>query len=452
MGITFVQKTDPEKRKKNAKIALVLAGGAVSGGAYKVGGLKALNDYLVGYSVNDFDVYVGLSAGAFLAAPLSAGVPPEELLKSLSGDSEVIAQLGPFDFFYPNFAEVLDIPGELWRDWRGFLPSALATLIAHYPLVREETGDAFEAFRRDPSYARFEKLLLPAIAAVGAATKIPSLLDYLPGGVFDNSRLERYMRENLKRLRLPNEFRGLREKTGKELYITATNLDTAERVVFGAGEDESLAVSEAIQASTALPGFYKPARIKGVDYVDGAVRRTASLDVAVEHGADLVICYNPLRPFHNHVPVKRDEKTGEYRATKQRLADRGILFVVNQVLRTLLHTRLHYAIQQLRTDPDFKGDILLIEPTSYEYKFFDINPLAFWKRTQAAQQGYFSVQHSVKRHFKRVQEMLAPYGIELSAKHVEEDLRQMRKTDDLRDIAEILQTPSPAHSHAAEGI
>ena len=40
-----------------------------------------------------------------------------------------------------------------------------------------------------------------------------------------------------------------------------------------------------MQASTALPLFYKPARIKGVDYVDGGVRRTANIDVAIEKGA-----------------------------------------------------------------------------------------------------------------------------------------------------------------------
>ena len=40
---------------------------------------------------------------------------------------------------------------------------------------------------------------------------------------------------------------------GVELYIVAMNLDTAERVVFGHDEDTSLTISEAVQASTALP-------------------------------------------------------------------------------------------------------------------------------------------------------------------------------------------------------
>jgi len=445
MGISIVHKSAPDADRRNAKVGLVLAGGAVSGGAYKIGGLKALNDYTVNRSVTDFDLYVGLSAGAFLATPLAAGIGPEEIFKSLSGDSEVLSQLRPYDFFYPNFDESLRVPLEVLNDLKSFLPTALATLAAHYPMVRDETSSAADRFFEKPTYANLEKVLLPSLEAVATAAKGPSILDYLPGGPFDNRRLERYLRTNLERLGIPNHFRAFREHTGKDLFISATRLDTAEREVFGPGENEAATISEAVQASSALPGFYKPARIRGVDYVDGAVRRTASLDVAIEHGAELVICYNPLRPFHNHVPVKYDDRKGDYKATKKRLADRGIVLVLNQVLRTLLHTRLHYALEKYRDDPNFDGDILVIEPTSYEYRFFDINPLAFWKRIQAAQQGFYSVQHSIKRKAKEIEEVLAPYGIELSSKYIDEDLRSLKRAEDLQDVSDILQTPAPLH-------
>ena len=68
MGITIVQKSDLTVRKRNPRIALVLAGGAISGGGFKLGGLKAFDDFLVNRKTTDFDIYVGLSAGAFLAA------------------------------------------------------------------------------------------------------------------------------------------------------------------------------------------------------------------------------------------------------------------------------------------------------------------------------------------------------------------------------------------------
>src|ERR1041385_6716176 len=143
---------------------------------------------------------------------------------------------------------------------------------------------------------------------------------------------------------MTNDFRVLYRLRQIELYIVAMNLDTAERVVFGHDEDSSVTISESVQASTALPGFYKPARIKGVDYVDGGVRRTANIDVAIEHGADLVICYNPFRPFHNRVR-RVNGKNGEYTIEGQLLADSGLLTVINQVFRTLLHSRLQYGLR-----------------------------------------------------------------------------------------------------------
>ena len=141
------------------------------------------------------------------------------------------------------------------------------------------------------------------------------------------------------------------------------NLDTAERVVFGHDEDASVTISEAVQASTALPGFYKPARIHGIDYVDGGVRRTANIDVAIEHGADLIICYNPFRPFSNRVaPPLRPRRPATYVHEGAPLADGGMLSVLNQVFRTLLHSRLQYGLRQYQDDPNFQGDIIVIEP------------------------------------------------------------------------------------------
>src|SRR6266436_4959093 len=95
MGLTIVHKSDLTTRKKNPRVALVLAGGAVTGGAYKLGGLKALDDFLVNRKTTDFDIYVGLSAGSFLAAPLAGGVTPVEMLKSLDGPSPDSRHRGP---------------------------------------------------------------------------------------------------------------------------------------------------------------------------------------------------------------------------------------------------------------------------------------------------------------------------------------------------------------------
>jgi len=102
----------------------------------------------------------------------------------------------------------------------------------------------------------------------------------------------------------------------------------------GAGENCELSISQAVQASSALPIFYKPARLNGVDYVDGGVRHTANIDVAIEKGADLIICYNPFRPFLNRIDAEDTDTS--YFAEGRYLADRGLKAIINQVFRTLL--------------------------------------------------------------------------------------------------------------------
>ncbi len=80
-----------------------------------------------------------------------------------------------------------------------------------------------------------------------------------------------YVRKNIERNGLTNDFREIQKISGKGIYISAMRLDDGKRVIFGPDEDNSMTLSEAIQASTRGSGFYKPARIGGVDYVDGGV-------------------------------------------------------------------------------------------------------------------------------------------------------------------------------------
>jgi len=82
-------------------------------------------------------------------------------------------------------------------------------------------------------------------------------------------------------------------------------------------------------------GPLQSARIRGVDYVDGGVRHTANIDVAIEKGDDLIICYNPFRPFLNRIDA--EDTDSSYFAEGRYLADRGLKAIINQVFRTLLH-------------------------------------------------------------------------------------------------------------------
>src|SRR5262245_14243451 len=411
MGLTLIRKSDGARPVSNPTVALVLAGGAISGGAFKVGGLKALNDFLIGRKITDLDIYVGLSAGSILATSLAAGITPDEMVKVLHGTSNRLDQLRPIDFYQPNLSEFVSRPAKFAYDLCTYLPSIGRDFATGLPGLPAAVGPAAREFLRDPTYTRLEALAMRLFQHISPKREVPALTNHVPSGFFDNSSLERWLSRSLERLRLPNDFRAFQRKRPSRLYISACELDTAERVVFGADENCEVTISQAVQASSALPIFYKPARINGVDYVDGGVRHTANIDIAIEKGADLIICYNPFRPFLNR--IDSEEGGGAYFANGRYLADRGALVVANQVFRTLLHSRLKLGVQRYLADDRFEGDIILLEPRERESDFFGMNPLAFWKRDQAIEHGFESVRMTVEQNFDQLQAVLAHYGLQM---------------------------------------
>src|SRR5881227_442876 len=69
------------RRRPRSKTALVLGGGGFTSGVYEIGALRALDLLSVNRTVYQFDVYVGTSAGSFVAAAVANGVTPEEMMR-----------------------------------------------------------------------------------------------------------------------------------------------------------------------------------------------------------------------------------------------------------------------------------------------------------------------------------------------------------------------------------
>lgn len=440
MGITLVQKSDLSKRKPTAKTALVLAGGAISGGAFKVGGLKALDDFLVNRKVTDFDVYLGISAGAFLAAPLAGGIGPEVMLESLDGVSERFTQLSPLHLYYPNYKEWFTRPLSFFYKHLSFVPGIAYDVLSSLPRLRKQLLHHIIDFVKDPTYSNYERLTKPMFKAMYGDRSIPNLGSVLPSGIFDNRKIADYIRTNMERNHLADSFKILKKVRGKSLYIVAMDLDSSRRVVFGHDEKNDVSISDAVQASSCIPGFYKPARIKGIDYIDGGVRRTASLDIAVEKGAELIICYNPFRPFFNQIELEYLRRENKHITKHKRLSDRGMLMVFNQVFRTLFHSRLEYDIKHYQEDPHFRGDIIIIEPHEDDTAFFELNPLMFWNRARAARMGFESVRRSISNRYADIKKILNAYGIEMSDNQVQVDVSSLeRLRNDDEAVMQVLE-------------
>ena len=113
-------------------------------------------------------------------------------------------------------------------------------------------------------------------------------------------------------------------------------------------------ISQAVKASSALPGLYPPARIGGRDYVDGALKKTLHASVALKEGAKLLVCVNPLVPFNADLASAAGAKPVH-------LADRGLVTVLSQTFRALIHSRMRVGMERYAKDfPD--ADVVLFEP------------------------------------------------------------------------------------------
>ena len=432
MAITILQKSSGS-RKRKPTMALVLSGGAVSGGAFKVGGLIALDTLFQNFSVMDFHMYLGISAGSFLAAPLAASISPQDLMRSFGGMKSRFAPFTAFDMYLPNLKELLEKSADMTSELAGMYPRvafSMAKVISRNAAVLMSAARQSARTRGRSDLSRLEGPMRE-LAALGE--QLPSLQSFIPSGVFDNAPLEKYMRKNLRKARAPNHFGLLERDRNRKLYIYSVDLDTAQDVVFGPDERNDATISEAVQASTALPGFYRPAVIHGRHYIDGSTKRTAPIELAMEKGADLIICYNPFRPIH-HVASQR------LSPRHSSLGDMGFPKVIDQALRTLLHSRLELSVKDIANDPTFKGDLLVLEPSDNNREFFSINPLSFWKRAEAARHGYMTVLRDVERNYARLSELFGTYGITLSMVAAERIAEQLAEARTAAEILEALTT------------
>lgn len=439
MGITIVHRSNLSVPKPHSKKALVLAGGALTGASFKIGGLKALNDYFTDFNINQFDIFLGISSGSLLATALSGGLSPEEMLKSLDGSSKKFSKLQPWHFYWPNWEEFLLKPFQYAGRALTWLPGVLWRLSTRLPTQKNGVRDLFWNFIKNPTVASYEVLWEVIEESALSDLNFPSLLECLPSGLFDNAPLERYLRQNIRRNKMTNNFKLAEKMGGKKLYITAMTLDGATEEVFGPDERTDVTISKAVQASTAMPGFYRPVKIDDKYYVDGGVKHTANLDLMVQKGAKLIVCYNPFRPVEQKSFVKtlQDKAKGKQRS----LTDEGVFAVLNQFFRTIFHSRLHNAMKIYEKSPDFDGDIILIEPRGDDEAFFAMNPFALGHRLHAAQLGFESVRNSIEEKFEEIAAILGSYGIQMSRKGVEAEYHRMHRREmDPVVVQEVLKT------------
>ena len=365
----------PTRRKKPSKTALVLGGGGFTGGVYEIGALRALDLLAVNSTVNNFDVYVGTSAGSFVASMLANGVTPEEMMQVINSDDNM-------------GLEDLDLNKVLKPNYLGFLAKGAALPLRTLELLRS----------------------LVRIGEFSAIDIGVGLAEALPTGIYSGSGLSDYVEEALTTDGRVNDFRLI----DPELYLTATDLDTCERIVFGEEDWSDVPISKAVECSTCLPIVYKPVDLKGRQFVDGGIRSTTNVDIAVEKGAKFIVVVNPLVPYVNDF-----EKTipTVFGRRVRRVSDMGLPAIANQTFRLIAHQRLHQAVEQWQEK--YPGvDIVLLEPQPNDELMFGTPIMDYSRRLQIARHGFESVTATLAQDYDRYKEIAEKHGLEISERRV----------------------------------
>jgi NTE family protein len=227
---------------------LVLGGGGTLGEAWMSALLAGLEDSS-DVAPRECRCFIGTSAGSIVAASLAAGLAPG-------------ARLGDISVGRAGAAEAVPEPPSAARQF-----SAAAAQLA------------------GAAAAPLASLAFAAAAPGGALLRRAALGKVPPG------------RGSLARL---GELIAASELAfDGRLLIVAVDAHNGHRVIFGSPGAPKISVAQAVEASCAIPGVFRPILAGGHAYVDGGVWSPTNIDAAVVSDGDRVLCLNPtgsLRP------------------------------------------------------------------------------------------------------------------------------------------------------------
>jgi NTE family protein len=233
------------------KVGLVLGAGGVLGGAWLTGALHALARE-TDWDPAEADYVVGTSAGSMIGSLLAAGVPPWFMVAHSRGES---------------------FEGLTGPDGR---PAADADRSA---------GAVFRLHRGLPAIGPGSvRMALTAMSNPLRHTPFQLMAGWLPAGLISTDSLSEVVRRAV-----PGRW-----VDHPNFWAVACDYQTGKRVPFGRTGSPRANVADAVAASCAIPGFYRPVRIGKRRFVDGGVCSASSVDLVAGRGLDLVICLNPL--------------------------------------------------------------------------------------------------------------------------------------------------------------
>ena len=222
------------------KIGLVLGGGGIAGIAYLTTTLSILQQ-ITGWDPRSADVIVGTSAGANMGGSLRGGTPIGESLD-----------------------DIMTLPTN---------PRSMERL-------RELSGrEADRTTRLFPTSLK----MVGREAARGPFMRPSRIISgLLPNGNIRTDTIGDRMFE-LHGSEWPED----------DLFITTVRLHDSERVVFGRDRTD-IPVGSAVEASSAIPGYFRPVVIDNFRYVDGGTHSPTNADLLADRDLDLIVVVAPM--------------------------------------------------------------------------------------------------------------------------------------------------------------
>ena len=357
------------------------------GAIYEIGALCALEESLNGIDFTKLQHYVGVSAGGFIAAGLANGFTPRQLCALfIENGSDSDDTFDPSWLMTPAYGEfarrAIMVPGLLMSSLWGL--TARGQSLTH------------------------------ALERLGPM---------LPTGLFSNARIHTELARLFSKAGRTNDFRKLKT----HLTLVATNLDSGEAIPFGRPGWDHIPISQAVQASSALPGLFPPVEIEDSYFVDGALIKTMHASVALDDGVDLMLCLNPLVPFDATSPkvaevMRRGLSSEKHQIPK--IVDGGLPAVLSQTFRSMIHSRMVLGMKQYEhLFP--KTDIILFEPDQRDPELYLANTFSYARRRQLAEHAYQQTRHMLRSRKTGLSAKLWQHGITLHHQVLDDPKRHL---------------------------
>ena len=344
------------------------------GAAYEIGCLSALDRlFAEDFSARDFDIYIGASAGAVIAALMASRIEPAALFRAVVRNENNVFNWRRKDIY--RF------------DARQTLASTLGVVRNLYRILR--------SYRQNRLGLSFSDLVY-------------IVQEQFPAGLFSLAPLQNYLCRSFRKEGVIDDFRRME----RELFIPAYDLDRGTRVVFGSEGYRDMHICQAITASCAIPYFFQPQRVGDSFYVDGSTGRVTHLDIAIERGAELIVVVNPRVPMDNDMESSCLPSLSYGRCSS--IAELGINYAWEQARRIENKQKLDLAIANYRlTHPDL--DILLVEPGRDESLLFFQSPMSNQARNMVMNYGYNLTLSHLRSKYPAFREAFARAGIATSS-------------------------------------